>query len=148
MIDHETIRQLYVSEKRALCAAAGAIVGDRILAEDIVHDAILGALQNSKSFDPARGSVRNWIYGNVRARALQRRRRRKIEIAYDDLLFGHEPGAAERIDLLFSLDQLPYLAALLCGHTQDEIARHFGVSRTVIAQRICRGLRALRAQLS
>lgn len=65
------LRALYERESRWLLGVAMRIVRDRELAEDVLQDAFLQVWQHARTFDPALGSARGWVYTVVRHRALR-----------------------------------------------------------------------------
>ena len=80
--DRAAMAQLYDRYAPLLLGLASRIVGDRVHAEDVLHDALLEAWRRAGEYDPARGSVRAWLVTRVRSRALDeqqgRARRRRL----------------------------------------------------------------------
>jgi RNA polymerase sigma-70 factor (ECF subfamily) len=54
----------------AAFSLAYRMCGRRSVAEDVVQDAFLSLWRRGRGFDPARGSVRSWVLGAVRNKAL------------------------------------------------------------------------------
>jgi RNA polymerase sigma-70 factor, ECF subfamily len=78
---------------------ARRLLGSRHAAEDAVHDCFL-ELVTREGFDPARGSLRNYLFGAVRHRALRQFRRAGRECEIEDAgpdgrANGREPRGAE-----------------------------------------------------
>ena len=71
--DRQALGRLYDRHAPVLLALAMRILGDRGLAEDVLHDVVLEAWHRARDFDPARGSVRAWLVTRMRSRALDRR---------------------------------------------------------------------------
>src|ERR1700741_4215433 len=78
------VGEIYAREKDKLRAVAHRIVHDRSRAEDVIHDAFAQILRDAKSFDPARGSARGWIYAIVCNTALKMRANANRELALED----------------------------------------------------------------
>ncbi len=57
--------------------------GRRQLAEDVVQEAFLSVWRNAGSYDRVRGSVRTWILGVVRNRAIDAFRRDAVRVSRD-----------------------------------------------------------------
>ena len=61
---------LYDRYAPSLLALATRILGDRVHAEDVLHDSLLEAWRRAGEYDESRGSVRAWLVTRVRSRAL------------------------------------------------------------------------------
>lgn len=68
--DRTAFRQLYDAEADALHGVARRITGNRALAADALHDAMLQAWRNAAQFNPERGSGWTWLVSLVRYRAI------------------------------------------------------------------------------
>lgn len=158
------VGKIYAREKDQLRAVAHRIVHDRWRAEDVIHDAFAQILRYAKTFDPARGSARGWIYAIVRNTALKMQRNARRELALkDDTLDAirareHSvPNPASRIPdsmtLRTMLDQLEpkrrasLLLAIIDGRTHEEIAEYLQVPVGTVKAWIRRELVAMRRQL-
>jgi RNA polymerase sigma-70 factor (ECF subfamily) len=101
---------LYDRYAALLLAVATRIVGNRIQAEDLLHDVLLEAWHRAGEYDPERGTVRAWLVTRIRSRAL------------DDRI-----GSARRADLvrskLPSLDETAYAACDDCAADGDRVRR-------------------------
>jgi len=71
--DRLAMAALYDRYAPLLLAVATRIVGNRIQAEDLLHDVLLEAWHRSGEYDPERGTVRAWLVTRVRSRALDER---------------------------------------------------------------------------
>jgi RNA polymerase sigma-70 factor (ECF subfamily) len=64
---------LYDRYAPLLLAIGVRIIGNRVQAEDLLHDVLLEAWHRAGEYDPARGSVRAWLVTRLRSRALDER---------------------------------------------------------------------------
>jgi RNA polymerase sigma-70 factor (ECF subfamily) len=67
--------------------------GRRQMAEEVVQEAFLSVWRNGSSYDRMRGSVRTWILGVVRNRAIDAFRRDAVRVSRD----VSDEGIADRI---------------------------------------------------
>ena len=84
---------LYECHRRALFRFAYRMLGSVPAAEDLVHECFLALLTQPGRFDPARGSLRTFLYAVTRNLAFKQMRRWGVETATDDL---PESGDGER----------------------------------------------------
>lgn len=68
--DRVAMANLYDRYAPSLLALATRILGDRVHAEDVLHDTLLEAWHRAGEYDESRGSVRAWLVTRVRSRAL------------------------------------------------------------------------------
>jgi RNA polymerase sigma-70 factor, ECF subfamily len=68
--DRVAMANLYDRYAPSLLALATRVVGDRVHAEDVLHDSLLEAWRRAGEYDENRGSVRAWLVTRVRSRAL------------------------------------------------------------------------------
>jgi RNA polymerase sigma-70 factor, ECF subfamily len=71
--DRLAMAALYDRYAALLLAVATRIVGNRVQAEDLLHDVLLEAWHRAGEYDPERGTVRAWLVTRVRSRALDDR---------------------------------------------------------------------------
>jgi RNA polymerase sigma-70 factor (ECF subfamily) len=71
--DRGALAGLYDRHAPVMLALGTRILGDRTLAEDVVHDVFIEAWHHAREFDASRGSVRAWLVTRMRSRALDRR---------------------------------------------------------------------------
>lgn len=156
------VATIYRSEKSRLLKAACRIVHDRDRADDIIHDAFVQIIRDARTFDPARGSARAWIYAIVRNTALKscRTANREPSIGDDKILAifdgraerAHESCIAEYSALRAHLESLDprrrasLILAIVDGRTHAEIAACLGVPLGTVKAWIRRELITLRAQ--
>jgi RNA polymerase sigma-70 factor (ECF subfamily) len=70
------------------------VLGDRTVAEDVLHDVFLEAWHHAREFDPGRGTVRAWLVTRMRSRALDRRATSARQARLSDEA-GRQIGGAE-----------------------------------------------------
>ena len=68
--DHGAFEALYDRHGAAAYSLAHRVLGDRQRAEDAVQETFLSIWRARSSYDPGRGSVRNWLLGALRNRAI------------------------------------------------------------------------------
>ena len=82
--DQQALRRIYDRDARSLLGVALRILRQRQVAEDVLHDAFLNIWTKARSFDPARGEGRGWIYSIVRHQALSVARNSGREVQAGD----------------------------------------------------------------
>src|SRR4051794_21147026 len=94
---------LYDRHGGAAYSLAYRIVGDRAVAEEVTQEAFLSAWRSGARYDRARGSVRTWLLGVVRNRAidvLRREATRPPALSLDvDEAPAREPAGGELTDV-------------------------------------------------
>lgn len=166
MVDGKTdgLSRLYDSHAAVMLRVAFRILGNRRDAEDLLHDVFLEAWQKAASFDPARGSVRNWLLIRVRSRAIDRirtlRQARRLlqtadnqaqplDVEVDDDLSQVADGSAARAALTslppeqLRVVELGYFQGFSCS----EIAERCQIPIGTVKSRLAAALDKLRRQL-
>jgi RNA polymerase sigma-70 factor (ECF subfamily) len=144
------------------------IVGERGAAEDVVQEAFISIWRSGARYDAARGSVRTWMLGIVRNRAidfLRSKAGRAPKLDFDDdSILEHRP-AAELTDsealrretaqeVRGALDELPgeqakvIQLAYFGGFSHSEIAGMLGVPLGTVKGRMRLGLEKIRGELA
>jgi RNA polymerase sigma factor (sigma-70 family) len=153
---------LYRSACGDVYAYVVSLVGDPATAEDVTAAAFERAYRKRRSFDPRRGTPRQWLFGIARNAGLDELRRRKraatpvpdpgVHVAKGQ---GADDDASERADAVTrALASLPPrdrdLIALkfYAGLSNAEIATTLGVSESNAGTRLHRALSALREACS
>ena len=160
--DKAALGALYDRHCRILLALGCRILGDRAVAEDVMHDVFLEAWHQAAGFDPARGSVRAWLVTRMRSRALDRRAasRRQARLAADvgraeEAARGRDGalhGDGERVrsrvaDLPAELGAVVELAYFE-GLSSTEIAARLSIPTGTVKSRMARALAALKHELA
>ena len=160
--DSRAFALLYKRHVRAAAALASQICARRAIAEEVVQDAFLSFWRSRRHFDRSRGSVRAWVLGIVRNRAIDVLRQGVALPAVDesdrdlgDLLEAREltdgeVGRRERArELRVALDGLPpeqscvIALAYYGGYTHTEIANMLDTPVGTIKGRMRLGLRKM-----
>src|SRR5919202_6671869 len=87
----EALRALYRTYAGELLGFALNALGERGAAEEIVQETFTRAWRHADRYDPARGSVRTWLYQIARHAIIDARRRAAARPAL-------APGAAEDLE--------------------------------------------------
>jgi RNA polymerase sigma-70 factor (ECF subfamily) len=144
------------------------IDGERGAAEDVTQEAFISLWRSGARYDPARGSVRTWMLGIVRNRAIDALRSKagrasKLDFD-DDSILEHRPAAemteAEALrretahEVRGALDGLPGEQAKVIelayfgGFSHSEIASMLGVPLGTVKGRMRLGLEKVRGELA
>lgn len=166
--DAAAFEVLYDRHGGAAYSLAYRIVGDRTTAEDVAQEAFLSIWRSNARFDRARGSVRSWVLGVVRNRAIDALRRGGAQAprldADDDGVLEARP-AQERTDaeaarretageIQAALRELPddqskvIQLAYFGGFSHSEIAEMLGMPLGTVKGRMRLGLEKIRVQLA
>jgi RNA polymerase sigma-70 factor, ECF subfamily len=155
----EPLVELYRRYERRLYGLGLQLLGDRGLAEDLVQETFLRLWRSAPRFDPARGSVRTFLFTLARRAAVDLWRRRRItaqalepepEPAVDDDAFD---AMLLALDVREALDELtPKHREVLELHyhgglTQLQISETLGVPLGTVKTRTYHALRALKDRL-
>lgn len=159
--DEELVRALCEEHGDALFAHALRLVGgDRQRAEDLVQETLVRAWRHPDLLDPARGSVRAWLFTtarNLSIDAWRRRSSRPAEVITDTL---PEPAGVDEVDraveawlIAEALDRLTpshrqvLIECFYRGRSVADAADRLGVPPGTIKSRTHYALRALRLVL-
>lgn len=166
--DPDAFAVLYDRHGGAAFSLAYRIVGDRTLAEDTSQEAFLSIWRSTARFDRARGSVRSWVLGVVRNRAIDALRRgggRAPKLDQDDDATLEVREAPERTEaeairretageLRSALDALPdeqskvIELAYFGGFSHSEIAEIISMPLGTVKGRMRLGLEKIRAEIA
>jgi RNA polymerase sigma-70 factor (ECF subfamily) len=166
--DPSAFEVLYDRHARAAYSLAYRIVGERSVAEDVVQEALLSIWRSGTRFDRTRGSVRAWLLGIVRNRAIDALRReggRAPRLTLDDGAILEQRPSSERTEeqalhgetraeVRGALQQLPreqsrvIELAFFGGFTHSEIAEMLEMPLGTVKGRMRLGMEKIRAQLA
>lgn len=158
----DALATLYDRFATLMLAVAERILGDRPMAEDLVHDVFVEVWRNAAKYDPGRGSVRSWVLVRLRSRAIDRRRAayNRREVATHEL--PHDIGvqtdeaivlAPDRRAVRIALADLPpdqrevLELGYFHGLTSSEIAERTGSPLGTVKSRTAAGLAKLRSAM-
>lgn len=135
-------------------------------AEDVVSETFLTAFRKRDRYDPARGSVRSWLYGiatnlvgkqrrtEIRTlRTLSRQGPEPVAEGHEDRVLGRvgaarlRPELAGAIGALSEGDRDVLLLVALAGLSHEEIAAALGIPYGTVGSRLNRARRKLRTAL-
>jgi len=144
------------------------IVGERGAAEDVTQEAFISIWRSGARYDAARGSVRTWMLGIVRNRAIDFLRSKsgkapKLDFD-DDSILEHRPAAEQTEsealqretaqEVRGALGELPgeqakvIQLAYFGGFSHSEIAGMLGVPLGTVKGRMRLGLEKIRGELA
>ena len=92
--DQAAFVELYERHRHAVFRFAYRLLGTVEMAEDITHDCFLSLIRRPGNFDPAKGSLRTYLYSAARNLAFKYFRNSGRETAIDDLI--QEPPIPSR----------------------------------------------------
>jgi RNA polymerase sigma-70 factor (ECF subfamily) len=151
-----TFEALYRETVDDLFAYVATLVRDRGAAEEVVASSVERAYRRLGTYDPRRGTLRQWLFGIARHAALDelRRRRRTAALAADPAdpaTAGDDHGdpvrrAAVRVALAALEPRDRELIALkfFAGLDNSEIAGVLGISASNAGTRVHRAVQRLR----
>ena len=166
--DPEAFEVFYDRHGGVAYSLAYRVVGERGAAEDVVQEAFISIWRSGARYDAARGSVRSWMLGIVRNRAidaLRSRAGRAPKLDFDDDAVLEQRPAGEQTEsealrretageLRGALEELPgdqskvIALAYFGGFSHSEIASMLGVPLGTVKGRMRLGLEKVRGQLA
>ncbi len=82
--DEEALAALYRRRRQGIYRFALQMCGSQALAEDITQEVFLVLIHDGHSFDPARGSLNNFLIGVARNHVLRRLQRERFYVPMDE----------------------------------------------------------------
>ena len=166
IVDAEQLERTYRDEATRLRATLARRIGDVGLAEELVQDAFVEAIEHWRD-EGVPANPGGWLTTTAWRKAIDRQRRARAgqeKLALLAVTEAHgwlppdlaaEPGAAQDDDLLSLVfacchpalpadSQVALTLRTVCGLTTSEIAAAFLVSEQTMAQRLSRARRSLR----
>jgi RNA polymerase sigma-70 factor, ECF subfamily len=166
--DAAAFELVYDRHGGAAYSLAYRIVGDRASAEDVTQEAFLSLWRSGAKYDRARGSVRTWLLGVVRNRAIDALRREATRAPTVDLdleRLADRGPTAELTDSealrqeaarevrgvlkMLPADQLKVIElAYFAGLSHSEIAEALGMPLGTVKGRMRLGMEKIRSTLA
>jgi len=165
--DPSAFEVLYDRHGGAAFSLAYRMVGDRTAAEDVTQEAFLSLWRSRARYDRVRGSVRTWLLGIVRNRAIDMLRHETIQaptFSFDEEMSDKRPAASETDvealkreaarEVRGALSELPsdqmqvIKLAYFGGLSHSEIANALGMPLGTVKGRMRLGMEKIRAQLA
>jgi RNA polymerase sigma-70 factor (ECF subfamily) len=153
----EPLSELYATYGRQLYGLGLHLLRDAGLAEDLVQETFVRLWRSAARYDPARGSVRTFVFTLARRAAVDLWRRRGVPLpaVLDEPEQADESGVAEYEQLLLRLALGEALEELSPAHrevlelqyrsdlTQAQAAERLGIPLGTVKTRTMHALRAL-----
>lgn len=165
--DHAAFSELYRRYASSAFGLANRILGDQTMAEEVLQEVFLSVWRRAGAFDPARGSVRSWLFAQIHHRSVdvvrreeaERRRSRATvepEATEEDVEGVIEESwlSARREHVKSALTSLPpeqrrvIELAYYSGMTQTQVADAMGVPLGTVKSRTLAAMRRLRSALA
>ncbi len=166
--DRDAVDDLYERFRRPAFSLARRILGDDVLAEDVLQEVFLSVWRDPSAFDRNRGSVASWLLAVVHHKAVdavrrEESQRRRQTLAEEDLALT-APVATRDVDdeawsrvvaqrvrtalgALSSTQREALTLAYYGGYTQREVAALTGTPLGTVKTRMLAGMRRLREEL-
>jgi len=166
--DRGAFDELYRRYAPAAYGLAFRVTAQRVLAQDVVHDAFLALWRAPEAYDPARGPFRTFFLSLVHHRAVDIVRREErlrarterasnLEPVYDEDvaeevveeadLVGHRKEVREALATLPPEQRQVLEMAYFGGRTQAQIAEELGIPLGTVKTRTFAAMRKLRREL-
>ncbi len=151
--ENEALEELFLLYKDKVFRMALAILGDRFLSEDVVQETFLRVQQNAKSYQ-FRNSEREWIMTIAHNIAIDILRKRKKEIAQEEIISHSEipdvvtdcdndAGFLQLIEPLNELDRQIVSLHLISGLKHRETAHILSMSVSAVKKRYERAIKRI-----
>ncbi|MGH2793957.1 MAG: sigma-70 family RNA polymerase sigma factor [Actinomycetota bacterium] len=160
--DERAFGELYRRYSASAFGLALRILGEPAMAEEVLQEVFLAVWRRAVAYDPARGSVRSWLFAQVHHRAVDVVRREEAERrrSFINTEPDHDTGvedvieegwlSARREQVGRALKDLPAEQrevldlAYFRGLTQTQVAKETGVPLGTVKSRTLAAMRRLR----
>ncbi len=151
--EKKALEELFLLYKEKVFRMALAVSGDRFLSEDVVQETFLRVQQNAKSYQ-FRNSEREWIMTIAHNIAIDILRKRKKEIAQEEIISHREipdvvtdcdndAGFLQLIEPLNELDKQIVSLHLISGLKHRETAHILNMSVSAVKKRYERAIKRI-----
>ncbi len=141
------------------------VLGQRMLAEEVLQEVFVSIWRSARGYDPARGRVRSWLMAQVHHRAVDAVRREEslrrrsiatgVDVASDDTSEVVEQGWLQTrrdqvraaLDALSAEQQQVLELAYFSGLTQTQISQRLDVPLGTVKTRTLAAMRRLRERI-
>ncbi|MCB1909731.1 MAG: sigma-70 family RNA polymerase sigma factor [Rhodocyclaceae bacterium] len=153
--DEQALGEFYDLTAARVHGLALRIVGEAMLAEEVVEDVFFAAWQQASRFEPTRGRPLGWLMVMARSRALDALRRRDSAVCHPEpsQIAGDEPltevGVPELLDVARDHQRLHEALLELGALPRQLVALAFfrGLSHEEIAQQSCLPLGTVKSHI-
>jgi RNA polymerase sigma factor (sigma-70 family) len=164
--DHGAFSELYRRYSASAFGLARRIVGDQTMAEEVLQEVFLSLWRRAGAFDPARGSVRSWLFAQIHHRSVdvvrreeaERRRSRtttNLDVTEEDVenvieeswLSARRENVRSALAGLSAEQRRVIELAYYGGLTQTQVADAMGVPLGTVKSRTLAAMRRLRQLL-
>jgi RNA polymerase sigma factor (sigma-70 family) len=166
--DRTAVDDLYERFRRPAFSLARRILGDDVLAEDVLQDVFLSVWRDPSAYERARGTVASWLLTVVHHKAVDAVRReesqRRRQTSAEEEMTLTAPMATRDVEddawtrvvaqevrtamgLLSATQREALTLAYYGGYTQREVAALTGTPLGTVKTRMLAGMRRLREEL-
>jgi RNA polymerase sigma-70 factor (ECF subfamily) len=163
--DRSAFTELYRRYSPSAFGLALRILGEPAMAEEVLQEVFLSVWRRATAYDPARGSVRSWLFAQIHHRAVDAVRREEAERrrshvntepdAHDGMddvieegwLASRRGQVREAIESLAPEQRRVIELAYFQGLTQTQVAGETGVPLGTVKSRTLAAMRRLRDAL-
>ncbi len=158
--DDAGVRAAYDAHGAELYRFCLRLLGDRGAAEDAVQETFVRAWRAADRYDPAKASLRTWLFAIARNVVIDATRARASRPRLAAVDAAEPPAEADHVDQVLltsgleaalrsiSVDQRHAIVEIAYrGRTSTEVATELGTSDSTVRSRLFYGLKALRTTM-
>ncbi|MDW3196060.1 MAG: sigma-70 family RNA polymerase sigma factor [Cytophagales bacterium] len=156
--DTDAFANLYSDYSKALFGSIYKVIGDRLLAEEILQDTFMKIWMNIHRYDPKKGALYTWMFNIARNLTIDRMRsseyfKRSVTSTFeqeDEQMDNRLGGEEMHLFTNDILNQLPETQSMVLdlmyfqGFTSEDISKEFAIPLGTVKSRIRGGLIKLR----